>query len=307
MQKKILAVYYTQSGQLKQILDNFLQPFISAGHEVEFLNIQTVKKFPFPWSIPAFFDTVPESVNMVPDALEPWQTQHNHYDMVVLGWQPWNLSPSIPFSSLMQDEKFKALIRDTPVITISGCRNMWINAMEKNKKLIYDARAKHVGNIALVDRNPNHLSYFTIFHWLGTGEKTRKWGVFPKPGVADEDIKNASAFGETVKDALEMGDWNGLQPRLVEQKAVDVKYNLMFIERKAGKIFKKWVQIINKNPKKRKQILILYKYYLDIALLVASPIILFVDLICFKPFSKKRNKRLVEYYSGVEYDPAFSK
>ena len=307
MRKRVLAVYYTQSGQLKQILDNFLQPLTAAGHEVEFLNYHTVHKFPFPWTIPVFFETVPESVNMIPTALEPWQTKYDKYDLVILGWQPWNLSPSIPFSSIMQDEKFKAIIKDTPVITISGCRNMWINAMEKNKMLIHEAGAKHVGNIALVDKSPNHLSYFTIFHWLGTGKKTRKWGIFPKPGVADEDIKSASGFGETVNKFLESGDWSGLQPELVQQKAVDVKYNLMFVERKAGKIFKKWVGIINRFPKKRSLILVFYRYYLDIALLVASPIILFVDLIFFRPFSQKKNNRLIAYYSGVEYDPAVSK
>lgn len=307
MGKKILAVYYTQSGQLKQILDYFLQPLVAAGHNVEFLNIQTAHQYPFPWSIPEFFDSVPESVEMVPTTLKPWVTQHSVYDLVVLGWQPWNLSPSIPFNSIMQDQKFKAIIKDTPVITISGCRNMWINAMEENKKLIHDARARHVGNITLVDKHPNHLSYFTIFHWLGTGKKTRKWGIFPKPGVADTDIKNTATFGKTVNKALETGNWNNLQPELLKQKAVNVKYSLMFIERKASKIFKKWVGIIKKHPGKRKQILVLYRYYLHIALLIASPIILFVDLIFLRPFSQKKNKRLIEYYSGVEYNPAISK
>ncbi|MFV0606590.1 MAG: hypothetical protein ACK5NK_12185 [Niabella sp.] len=307
MGKKVLAVYYTQSGQLKQILDNFLQPLIAVGHEVEFLNIQTVHQFPFPWSIAEFFDTVPESVDVIPTALKPWKTNYSQYDLVVLGWQPWNLSPSIPFSSILQDEKFKEIIKNTPVVTIAGCRNMWINAMEKNKKLLYDAEANLVGNIALVDKHLNHLSYFTIFHWLGTGKKTRKWGIFPKPGVSETDIKNAAVFGNTLKTTLENNILPQLQTELLKQKAVQVKYNLMFVERKAGKIFKKWVNIINKNPKKRKQILVIYKYYLDIALLVASPIILFVDLIFFKPFMQKRNKRLIQYYSGVEYDPAYSK
>jgi hypothetical protein len=306
MGKKILAVYYTQSGQLKQILDRFLQPFINAEHEVEFLNIETVHKFPFPWTMPVFFDTVPESVDMIPAALEPWTTQHNHYDLVILGWQPWNLSPSIPFSSIMQDEKFKSIIKNTPVITISGCRNMWMNAMEKNKKLILDAGAHLAGNIALVDKHPNHVSYFTIIHWLTTGKKTRKWGIFPKPGVADKDIENASVFGETVNHALQSGEWENLQQKLVQQKAVVVKYSLMFIERKAGTIFKKWVNIIHKYPKKRKQILVIYKYYLHIALLFASPIILFVDLLFFKIFSQKKTQKLVTYYSGVQYDPAIS-
>ncbi len=303
MGKRVLAVYYTQTGQLKQILDHFLRPLESAGHVVELLQIHPEKKFPFPWPTDEFFDTVPDSVEMIPTPLQAWQTNHTHYDLVVLGWQPWNLSPSIPFSSLLQQQQFKALIHNTPTITISGCRNMWINAMEKNKKLLNIAGAKLAGNIALVDRHANHLSYFTIFHWLGSGKKTRKWGLFPLPGVSDNDIQDAARFGKTVNTHFENEDWNGLQPALIQQKAVNVKYSLMFIERKAGKIFQKWVNIIRKKPSKRKQILVLYKYYLAIALLIASPIILLVDLIFFRPFSAKKNKKLIEYYSGVSYDP----
>lgn len=300
MSKKVLVVYYSQTGQLKEILDNFLNPIEKDGNEVEFLNIQTVHKFPFPWPIDVFFDTVPESVNLIPTPLEPWETKHNKYDLVVLGWQPWNLSPSIPFSSIMQDARFKALISNTPVITISGCRNMWINAQEKNKQLIKDAGAQLVGNIVLADKHLNHISYFTILHWMGTGRKDRKWGLFPKPGVADADIKHASVFGHTANKYLQNKEWGNLQKELVQQQAVEVKYSLMFIESKAGKIFKKWVEVINKFPQKRKQILVLYRYYITIALLIVSPIILLVDLILFRPFSQKKIRKKMDYYLGVD-------
>ena len=301
MGKKVLAVYFTQSGQTKAILDNFLKPVIADGNEVEFLRIKPAHSFPFPWPIPDFFDTVPESVEVIPTVLEPWKTSLDKYDLVILGWQPWNLSPSIPFNSILQDEQFKALIKGTPVITLSGCRNMWINAQEKNKKLLHNAGARLVGNIALVDRSPNHLSYFTIFHWLGTGRKDRKWGIFPKPGVSDQDISGASKFGNIVINYLRTMSFDNMQEDLVRAGAAPVKYSLMFIERKAGKIFQKWVDIINKHPQKRKNILVAYKYYLAIALLVASPIILTVDLLLFRPFSQKKIRQQMNYYRGVEY------
>ncbi|MBO9591845.1 MAG: hypothetical protein J7599_02980 [Niabella sp.] len=301
MSKHVLAVYFTQSGQTKEILDSFLQPLLADGVSVDFLQVQTQHSFPFPWSIPAFFDTVPESVDVIPTALKPWSVPRQQYDLVVLAWQPWNLSPSIPTNSILQDAAFKALIKDTPLITICGCRNMWINAQEKNKKLLQEAGAQLVGNIALFDRHLNHLSYFTIFHWLGTGRKDRKWGIFPKPGVAQEDIVHAAVFGATVNRYLQSGNWQGLQPELVGQKAVEVKYSLMYIERKAGKIFKKWVAIINKHPQNRKKILVAYKYYLAVALLIASPIILLVDLILVRPFSQRKVRRQMDYYAGVEW------
>ena len=77
--KNILVPYFTQSGQLKQILDSCLQPLIDAGHQVEFLQFETVHSFPFPWSTSVFFDTVPESVDCIPMPLKPWQAKLEKY------------------------------------------------------------------------------------------------------------------------------------------------------------------------------------------------------------------------------------
>lgn len=307
MGKKVLVVYFSQTGQTEQILDQFTKQIIADGNEVEFLNINPVQKYPFPWTIPSFFNVMPECVNVIAEPLEPWQTKYNKYDLVVLGWQPWFLSPSRPINSLLQQEEFKALIKDTPVITIAGCRNMWINGQEKNKKLLQAAGARLVGNVALVDKHQNHISFITIFYWMGTGKKNRMWGIFPKPGVAQADIDQTALYGQTVTQYLANNDLNNLQQALVQQKAVEVQYSLMFIERKAGKIFQIWANLINKHPQKRKQLLIAYKYYLAIALLVAAPIILLFDFIFFRPFLQKRIKKQLAYYSGVTYNPEIHK
>ncbi len=299
MSKKVLAVYFTQSGQLGEIVDNLTKPLIEAGIIVEKVQVSPVKKFPFPWTTKVFFEAMPESVQCTPADLEVFHLKENKYDLIILGIQPWFLSPSIPMSSFIQHPSFKAIAVNTPIVTISGCRNMWINAQEKIKRLLKQSGANLVGNIALVDRHNNYASLVTIFYWMLTGRKDRKWGIFPKPGVSDEDIANVPVFGNTVKDHLLSGDWINLQPRLVEQKAVDVKYHLMFIERKAGKIFKIWANIITKK-KKRSGWLVAFKYYLLIALCVAAPLILLVDAVLFRPFLSGRIARQKKYYSGVE-------
>ena len=106
MSKKVLAVYFTQSGQLGDIIDNFTAPLEASGATVEKLQIQPAKKFPFPWSTPVFFAAMPESVLLVPAELEPFQLKENHYDLIIVGFQPWFLSPSIPISSLLQHPVF---------------------------------------------------------------------------------------------------------------------------------------------------------------------------------------------------------
>ncbi len=299
MSKKVLAVYFTQSGQMESIIDHFTAPLVSAADiTVEKVRIYPAKPFPFPWTSSLFFDAMPESVDGVPTALEPFTFKEAQYDLIILGYQPWFLSPSIPAGSLLRHPSFKAILNNTPVVTISGCRNMWINAQEKVKKLLKAAGANLVGNIALVDRHNNYISLVTILYWMLSGKKDRKWGIFPKPGVSDEDIANAALFGQTVSIHLQKNEWRDLQAHLRQQQAVNIKYSLMFIERKAGRIFSIWSKIIN-GSKKRRALLVAFKYYLLIALCIAAPVILLVDALFFKPFLGKRIKQQKEYYAGV--------
>lgn len=299
MSKKVLAVYYTQTGQLGEIMNQFISP-LAADTEisVEKLVIQPARPFPFPWSSAEFFDAMPESVLLKPIELAPFTLKESKYDLIIIGFQPWFLSPSLPISSFLQHPSFRAIAKDTPVVTISGCRNMWINAQEKNKKLLQQAGANLAGNIALVDKHNNYVSLVTILYWMFSGKKDKKWGIFPKPGVSDEDIVNSAIFGKIVKESLLKNEWRGLQIKLQEHDAAVVKYPLMFIERKAGKLFLIWANVISKK-KNRKRWLVVFKWYLLTALCVAAPIILTVDFFLFKPFLGKRIKKQKQYYSGV--------
>ena len=55
MGKKVLAIYYSQSGQLRDIIDNLCQPLEEAGHTIERLQIRLQNDFSFPL-VDNFFD-----------------------------------------------------------------------------------------------------------------------------------------------------------------------------------------------------------------------------------------------------------
>ena len=298
MSKKILVLYYTQSGQLEDILNNFTAPLVEAGNTVEKVRVDVANDYPFPWNGKAFFAVMPDCVLSVPTELKPFQLKENKYDLVILGYQAWFLSPSIPVNSILNNPAVKAVLKDTPVITITGARNMWISAMQRIKKTLKDADAKLVGSIALFDKHHNLISFITIFYWMFKGKKGRWLGIFPTPGVSDPDIKKTSDYGKIVQKYLNGTGFDGLQDELIQQKAIEVKYNLMFIESKAGKIFAIWANIIAKKKKKTAW-LVAFKYYLLFALFIAAPIILTVDFIFFKPFLSGRIKKQKQLYSGV--------
>ncbi|MEO6254551.1 MAG: hypothetical protein ABIO79_14660 [Ferruginibacter sp.] len=298
MSKKILVIYYTQSGQLEDILNCFTEPLVEAGNTVEKVRVRVANDYPFPWTGKAFFAVMPDCVLGVPTELKSFELKESKYDLVILGYQAWFLSPGIPVNSILSHPSVKAVLKDTPVVTITGARNMWITAMERIKKILKNSGAKLVGSIALVDKHHNFISFVTIFYWMFKGKKERWLNIFPKPGVADEDIENTRNYGILVQKFLSAQNWDGLQDELVKEKAIDVKYNLMFIESKASKIFAVWANIIAKKKKKTAW-LVAFKYYLLIALFIAAPIILTVDFIFFKPFLSGRIRRQKQHYSGV--------
>ena len=287
MDKKILAIYYTQSGQMGEIIDSFTAPLIEAGNSVERVVVKTVKDYNFPWTGSTFFSVMPDCVLNVPTPLYPLNFKEEKYDLIILGYQPWFLSPSIPTNSLLQDDGFKVLLKDTPVVTISAARNMWINAYVRVRASLNNAGAKLVGNIALVDKHPNVVSFVTIFYWMLSGKKERYLNIFPKPGVDEQDIANTKTFGETVSKHLANNTLNSLQDELLEQKAVVIKYPLMFTEARAKPIFAAWAKIISKR-KNQLPWAAAFKYYLFIALFLGAPVLLTLDAVFIKPFFGRR-------------------
>jgi len=298
MDKKVLAIYYTQSGQMGDIINSFTAPIADAGAIVEKVQVKPVKEYKFPWKGNHFFAVMPDCVLSVPTTLQPFELKEKSYDLVILGYQPWFLSPSIPSNSIINSPEFKAVLNDTPVITISAGRNMWLNAYDRIRKSLKDIRGKLVGNVALVDKHSNPISFVTIFYWMLTGKKERYLNIFPKPGVSDEDIKNTSVFGEIVAKHLETGEWGNLQQELLDKKAVVVKYPLMFIEGKAKFIFAAWAKFIAKRKNKAPWISA-FKYYLFVALFLGAPVLLILDAIFVRPFSAKRIKTKKQNYLQV--------
>jgi hypothetical protein len=289
MDKKVLAIYYTQSGQLGEIIDSFTAPLGKAGATIEKVLIKPVTDYAFPWTGKRFFSVMPDCVLSVPTPLNPIVLKEKPYDLIILGYQPWFLSPSIPSNSLLNHPDFRGVLKDTPVITISAGRNMWLNAYDRIRNTLKEADAKLVGNIALVDKHANPISFITIFYWMLTGKRDKYLNFFPKPGVAEEDITNTQIFGATIAPHLLSGNWDGLQEELVEQKAVVIKYPLMFIEGKAKIIFAVWAKFISKRKNKTPW-LSAFKYYLFIALFLGAPVLLTLDAIFIRPFSSKRIK-----------------
>jgi hypothetical protein len=296
--KNVLVIHYSQSGQLTEILDNLTLPFSSDDEiNITHYTIEMEKEFPFPWDKSAFFNAFPESFLQIPAAIKAPSNAilEKQYDLIILGYQVWYLSPSIPVNSFLKSTFAKQIFKNVPVITVIGARNMWVKAQEKMKVLLSDLGANLVGNIALVDRNINHVSVVTIVHWMFSGEKTKYLGIFPKPGVSESEIKNASKFGNAIKQSLKNKNFNNLQDELLKLDAVEIRPFLVEMDKKANKMFKIWSKFIINKKKSREFWLKVFNVYLWVAIWLISPIVFILHLLKYPFIATKIAKEKALY------------
>jgi hypothetical protein len=303
MPKKVLIVYYTQTGQLRDIVRSITGP-LDADNEVSlvFEELKPKPPFPFPWNSDEFFQAMPESVKGIPCTLEPLSLSgHEDFDLIIVAWQPWFLSPSIPIHAFFQLETAKKLLAGKPVITIIGSRNMWVMAHAEILKYLEDLNAKPVGNIILYDRAPNLLSVISIIRWLFTGQKGRYLGIVPPAGISEDDIKSASRFGGLILKYMLGDDLEHVRPSLIKAGAVDVLPGLVMIEKRGIIFFRLWASYILKRgsygDRSRIKRVRLFKYYLLAVLYLVSP---FASLLfnLIKPFRSKALKKQISFYQS---------
>jgi hypothetical protein len=298
---KVLAIYYSQSGQLGDIISNFVSPIENA--DIDVVRIRPRKDFPFPWNNQNFYNEMPDCVLEIPQELETIHFKHQKYDLIIFGYQPWFLSPSIPAISLLKNDAFKSLLLDTPVITVIGARNMWLNAQESVKKCIHDAGGRLIGNVPLIDKTPNLISALTIVHWMKTGKKTRMFGFFPLPGISDADIKGVSRFGTILNDKIRSNQLALFQDSVLNTGEININSNILFIEKRAKRLFILWANLINKKVQNNGNKTFwtqFFRYYLLVALFVVSPILLTVYNLLIKPFSRATLKKEKAYFYHTE-------
>ncbi|MDX2442360.1 MAG: hypothetical protein QNK30_01045 [Bacteroidales bacterium] len=302
--KKVLVVSYSQSGQLEEIVQNVLTDLrkdesIYIHHE----RLKPIPDFHFPWKDIGFWDAMPESVRMIPAALEPYQFDPaDKFDLIILGYPIWFLSPPIPLNTFLQSPEAARLMINTPVITIIGSRNMWVGAQEDIKKQIAVNQGILCGNISLRDRHHNLPSVVTIIYWMLTGKKDRYLGIFPYPGVSEKDIAEATRFGLPIRNALANSKFENLQDELLEMKSVELLPDIVSMELKGKRIFKLWSAFILKKggpgSKQRVGRLKLFKWYLLFVIFVVSPLASLIYYLSY-PFFVRRIKRNLKYYKGV--------
>ncbi len=300
--KKVLVVYYSQTGQITSVVDSICEAMQSEGISVSRECLRTEQAYPFPWPFFRFLDVFPESVYLDPPALMPLSVSpDDDYDLIILAYQVWYLSPSLPMTAFIKSTAGQKILAGRPVVTVIACRNMWLMAQEKMKKMLSDAGARLLDNVALVDSQSALVTFLTTPRWLLTGNKGTQGGVLPPAGVAESDVASAARFGSALASALENDLEKTGQPLLTGLEAVKVDTRLIASEKIGHRSFLIWGKLLRaigpQGAPLRQFVLAIYALFLVCMIITVVPITMALKFL-FKPLLKKGLEREREYFEA---------
>lgn len=303
--KKILVVHYSQSGQLTAVARRLVQPLVDAAAagddiEVTFECLKPVVDYPFPWPFFQFLDAFPECAYLDPPSLEPSALNGDEdFDLIILAYQVWFLSPSLPVTGFLKSDLAARLLKGKPVITVIACRNMWLMAQEQVKQLLQDREARLVGNVALVDEAGSAGSFLATPVWVLSGNRgPHLGGMIPRAGVAPAEIERCARFGERILAVLRSGSELD-QNMLRGLSAVTINPGLISSERAARRGFLVWGRLLRKlgppGAPLRKPVLLVYVTLLITFILTFIPLSVLIKKL-LAPFQRKRIERQKSYF-----------
>ena len=310
--KRVLVVHYSQSGQLGQITGNIAAPLRAAGVEVVEEILRPREPYPFPWPFFDFLDAFPESFRLDPPPNHPPAADPDTpFDLVILAYQVWYLSPAMPMTAFLQSAEGRRLVDGRPVVTVVACRNMWLGAQEKMAQLVADAGGRLIDHIAFTDDAHPLATFITTPRWVLTGRRDRFLGL-PPAGVAPAEIAGAERFGRALAEALARDEERSGQPLLTGLRAVRVNPRLIVSERAGQRAFRVWsgfIRLFGKRGQwRRRPVLALFVTYLLLLIVTVVPLSLLLQR-AFAPLLRPRLDALRAQYeqpsgSGTERLPS---
>ena len=275
MAKKVLVLYYSQNGQLKSVLESLTSTLGDESIQVDYKAIKPKRKYPFPWPFYEFFDEFPESVHLDGCEIEEIESLSDDYDLIILGYTVWYMAPSIPITAFMQSQQAKKVFKDTPVVTLVACRDMWVLAQEKVKSMIESVGGRHIDHIALTDQGGSVLSLITLPTYMLTGKKNY-FSFLPKAGIKQEEVDACNRFGVRLNAALKENKEQEDDAMLKGLGACVVNAKLIATEKIANRSFQIWSKLIKKGGAKysmgRKVVITIYVSFLLLLIFTVIPL-----------------------------------
>lgn len=259
MMENILICYYSQTGQLKDILINM---FSSLNANLEFCEIRA-PQYTFPLNWRSMFEMFPESVLQMPCQIS-YDIPLKKFDKIVIGFQTWFLHLSLPMLSFIMTDDFKTLVNGKEVILVMDCRNSWRQSMKRIEDAVTENGGIVKNRYVFCSVSGNFWGSISILKWFFTGNKHTYF--LPEPGVPDSEVLQAKRHGfEAV---------NKINDNVTLCPKTNARTMPPAIEEFAIQKFKWWAKyIVEGKSEYRRFKLFLFKVWLIFIIVIISPLV----------------------------------
>lgn len=241
---RVLVLYYSQSGDVAAAAEAFSRPLRDAGATVVTEEIRATVAYPFPWrTFGRLFDVFPECIlGLAPKIESPSFAADDRFDLVILAYQVWFLSPSLPVQGFFRDAS-AGVLKNTKVITLCVNRNMWHNASETVKKLLGRQEAIHLDNVVVSYAGPPWATFVSAIRCLLFGKRDGLGRLIPPAGVGPAELERLGRLGGVVAESLDRLDDPAVGPLLRGRGAVRVIRRYIGPEMVAWRVYRHWARL----------------------------------------------------------------
>lgn len=293
---RFLLIYYSQSGDAARVAEALRESLQAPGVEIVSECIRPVPEYPFPWkSLFRFFNVLPECHLGPPPAISlPAFKSDDNYDLILLIYQVWFLTPSLPIQGFLASPEARVLA-GRKVITISVSRNMWQSASEAMKKRLRPLGALHLDNIVVTHQGPPWATFVTAPRFLLFGKKNPFWGIFPAAGLSEVELKRVRRLGMAIRERCDR--LPQAQSLLRGLGAVELNRRYLLPELAGWYLFRGWAHFLKGLGKIGQTVRLagvgLFMLFLVTVVVVGIPLLFLVRLLLY-PFVNKMTRSYAE-------------
>jgi hypothetical protein len=163
-----------------------------------------------------------------------------NYDLMVIAYQVWFLSPSLPVQALLQSEIAPEIFKDKQVVALCTCRNLWYSASRLMHQSLEQLGAKWLTQITVCERSPLWASFVTTPRWMLTGRRDA-FAFFPAAGISESDFRELQS---SLMRFIQSWSVDRKSPEVLKYKSNLDRLSLRCMDRFGRGCFEIWAALI---------------------------------------------------------------
>lgn len=208
---KILAIYYSLTGQTEGVLRAMAEGLEASSHQVDFAAIETIgERYRLPYHKGRFFwewalAWMGKEIRVEVEPLSLPQPIQS-YDLILLGHQPWYLDTSIPMASWLESPEAQAL-GGMDVVSVITARTLWERAYRRMAQRVEGLGGRLVDSFVARNLSPMPQNMPVTLHYLfeGHDDSPKAVRALGRYGVGESGLKAAKVFGMSLGLRLAQG------------------------------------------------------------------------------------------------------